>query len=147
MFPDMPCMKKVYKDKKAPVHWSEARKKNYSRPADKLVINRWSTGRCVPPSVYIGFCLFVLLESRSGDVFSMPSRVRGTLVSWANCSVGVQSWPAPPRRPAVRPDPTRTWYVRVLDSTNRIPNPDMQRAERFGAAQNGAAGRGGTGGD
>ena len=32
---------------------------------------------------------------------------RGTLASWANCSVGVPSCPAPPRRPAVRPDPTR----------------------------------------
>ena len=41
------------------------------------------------------------------------------LVSWANCFVGVQSCPAPPRRPAVRPDPTRPWYVRVLDSTGR----------------------------
>ena len=25
MFPDMPCMKKVYRDKKASVHWSAAR--------------------------------------------------------------------------------------------------------------------------
>ena len=47
----------------------------------------------------------------------MPWGVRGTLFSWANCSVGVPSCPAPPRRPAVRPDPTRPWYVRVLDST------------------------------
>ena len=35
---------------------------------------------------------------------------------------------APPRRPAVRPDPTSPWYVRVLDSTgqDRYPshNPD-----------------------
>ena len=27
LFPDMPCMKKVYRDKKASVHWSAARKK------------------------------------------------------------------------------------------------------------------------
>ena len=60
----------------------------------------------------------MLLEGRSGDVSSMPWGVRGMLVSWANCSVGVPSCPAPPRRPAVRPDPTRLWYVRVLDSTN-----------------------------
>ena len=26
-FPDMPCMKRVYTDKKASVHWSAARKK------------------------------------------------------------------------------------------------------------------------
>ena len=27
VFPDMPCMKKVYKDKKASVHWSAAKNK------------------------------------------------------------------------------------------------------------------------
>ena len=27
VFPDMPCMKRVYKDKKASFHWSAARKK------------------------------------------------------------------------------------------------------------------------
>ena len=85
-----------------------------------LVINRLQTA-CQPLvlfslSVYIGFRLFVLLGRRSGDVSSMPWGVRGTLVSWAYCSVGVPSCPAPPRRPTVRPDPTRPWYVRVLDS-------------------------------
>ena len=57
----------------------------------------------------------MLLGRRSGDVST-------TLVSWANRSVGVQSCPTPPRRPAVRPDPTRPWYVRVLDSTNILRN-------------------------
>ena len=57
-------------------------------------------------SVYIGFRLFVLLERRSGDVSSMPWRVRGTLVSWAISSVGTQSYPTPPRRPPGAP--TRT---------------------------------------
>ena len=85
-------------------------------PLINRVINRWSTAGFVPPSVYIGFRLFVLLERRSGDVSSMPWRVRGTLVSWANSSVGIQSCPTPPRRPAVRSDPTRPWYVRVLES-------------------------------
>ena len=70
-----------------------------------------------PHSVYIAFRLFVLLGRRSGDMSSMPWGVCGMLVSSANCSVGVPSCPAPPRRPAVRPDPTRPWYVRVLDST------------------------------
>ena len=60
----------------------------------------------------------MFLERRSGDLSSMPWRVRGTLVSWANSSVGTQSCPTPPRRPAVRPDPTRPWYVWVMDSTN-----------------------------
>ena len=85
------------------------------------MINRLQTGRqpliLFPHSVYIGFRLFVLLERCSADVSSMPWRVRGTLVSWANNSVGTQSCPTPPGRPAGRPDPTRPWYVQVLDST------------------------------
>ena len=56
----------------------------------------------------------------SGDVSLMPWRVQGTLVSWANSSVGIHSCMTPPRRPAVRRDPTRPWYVRVLDSTGFI---------------------------
>ena len=83
------------------------------------LINRGSTGDFVPPSVYIGFRLFVLLERRSSDVSSMPWRVRWTFVSWANNSVGTQSCPTPPGRSAVRPDPTQPLYVRVLDSTKK----------------------------
>ena len=85
------------------------------------VINRGSTARqpliLFPHSVCIGFRLFVLLEKRSREVSSIPWGVRGTLVSWENCSVGVPSCPARPRRSARRPDPIRPWYVRVLDST------------------------------
>ena len=33
-------------------------------PADKPLINRWSTAEFVPPSVYIGFRQFVILERR-----------------------------------------------------------------------------------
>ena len=58
-------------------------------------INRSSTAGqpriLFPHSVYIGFRLFVLLERRSGNMFSMLWRVRGRLVPCANCSVGVQS--------------------------------------------------------
>ena len=64
--------------------------------------------------------MFVLLARCSGDVSSMPWRVRGTCVSWAKSSVGTPSCPTPPRRPAERPDPTRSWYVRVLGSTGGI---------------------------
>ena len=32
LFPDMPCMKRVYIDKKASVHWSAARKKERFSP-------------------------------------------------------------------------------------------------------------------
>ena len=38
--------------------------KRASRPADKPLINRWSTADFVPPSVYTGFRLFVLLGRR-----------------------------------------------------------------------------------
>ena len=44
-------------------------------------------------------------------------RVRWTFVSWANSFVGTQSCATPPGRSAGRPYPTRSWYVRVLDST------------------------------
>ena len=40
----MPCMKRIYRDKKASVHWSAARKKERFSPrkltADKSRINR-----------------------------------------------------------------------------------------------------------
>ena len=44
------------------------------------VINRLSTADFVPPSVYIGFRLFVLLERRPRNVSSMFWRVRMRLV-------------------------------------------------------------------
>ena len=59
----------------------------------------------------------MLLESRSSDVSSIPWRVHRTFVSWVNSCVGTQSCPTLPGRPAGRPDPTCSWYVRVLDST------------------------------
>ena len=105
-FPDMPCMKRDYKDKKATAHWSAARNK-------ERFSSRGSTAGFVPPSVYIGFRLFVLL-GRRGDVSSMLWGVRGRLVSGANSSVGTQSCPTRPRHPALRSVPTRQWYVWVL---------------------------------
>ena len=50
----------------------------------------------------MGFRFSVLLKGRSGHVCSMPWEVRGSVVSWANRSVGVPSCPAPPR-PAAPP--------------------------------------------
>ena len=100
------------------------------------MINReQSNADLVPPPLYIGFRLFVLLGRSSGYVCSMPWKVRGTVVSWANRSVGVLSCPAPPPRPAVRrPDPTSPWYVRVLDSTGAISSdmPYMKRVYKDG---------------
>ena len=89
-------------------------------------MNRLSTAGFVPPSVCIGFRLFVLLGKRSGDVSSMLWRVRGRIVPLAHSSVGEQSCPTPPRHPAVRPVATRPWYVRVLDSTGKLQSSCQQ---------------------
>ena len=77
------------------------------------LINRGSTARCVPRSVYIGFPLFVLPKGRPGHLSSTPWGARGSVVSWANRHVGVPSCPSPlrpgaprcaaPPRPAVCP--------------------------------------------
>ena len=80
-------------------------------------MNLVSTAGFVPPSVYIGFRLFVLLGKHSGDVSSMLWRVRGRIVPLAHSSVGEQFCSTPPRHPTVRSVATRPWYVRVLDST------------------------------
>ena len=115
-FPDTPCMKRVYRDRGVgPLVSSQER-----RAAIVPLISRWSSAGLVPPPLYIGFRLFVLLRRRLGHLCSIPWRIRGTDVSWANRSVDVPSCPAPPRRPAVfnRPDPNGPWYVRVLDSTD-----------------------------
>ena len=80
-------------------------------------MNRLSTAGFVPPSVYIGFPLFVLAKGRSGQLSAIPKRARGTVGFWATRPV--LPGPAAPRCPAVRSaDPNRTWYVRVLDSTS-----------------------------
>ena len=42
-FSDMFCMKRVSRDQKATVHWSEAKRKSASRPAYKPRINRGRT--------------------------------------------------------------------------------------------------------
>ena len=105
-FPDMPCMKKVYKDKNATVHWSAAR--NEERVSSRgyavyqPLVKRGSNADNFPQTLYMVFRLFVLLKGRSGQVCSMPWRVRGTGVSWADRSVGVPSCPARPR-PAAPP--------------------------------------------
>ena len=95
---------------------SQPETKSGRHPANKPLVNRGSTGRFVPPSVYIGIPLFVLPKKRSGQLSTMPRRVKGTVLFWANRRTA-----PPPRRPAVRrPAPTSPWYVRVLDSKNKL---------------------------
>ena len=65
-------------------------------------INRWSTGRFVPPPVYIGFPLFVLAKRRSEHLFKVLWRARGAVGFQGHRNVGTLFCPASPR-PAVRP--------------------------------------------
>ena len=78
-------------------------------------MNRLSTAGFVPPSVYTGIRLFVLLGKRSSDVSSMLWSVRRRIVPQANSYVGKQSCPTPPSHPTMHPDETSLWYVLVLD--------------------------------
>ena len=113
-------MKKVYAQRQSRYVGQQPGTKSGRRPGDKPVINRLSTAGFVPPSVYIGFPLFVLPRKRSGQLSSMPWGARGSVVSTdPSASRPVRSRSAlPPRRPALRrPEPFSPWYVRVLDST------------------------------
>ena len=99
-------MKRVYRDKKASVHWSAARTKSASRPVDKPRINRSSTADFVP-----AFGLHnISLVRASGGTFRR--RFHDALESTrVLCLLGEQfCWhpvprdPAPPPRCAPRPD-------------------------------------------
>ena len=93
MFPEKPCVKNVFKDKWASVHWSAAyiKERSWSQgsTAGKLRINLWSTTRFVPLSVLMDFPSFVLLKKCSGQLSPMPWRTGPSA-----------SRPARPPRPA-----------------------------------------------
>ena len=103
-------------------------------PASRRPAVRPAPCRPDPPIVCPGFGLdrFGLnrisvvraLTKCLSDHFWISWKLRGSLGSWANSSVGTESCPtpshrlaAPPPRPALRPDPIRLCYNRVLDST------------------------------
>ena len=92
-------------------------------PGAKPRMNRGSTAGFVPPSVYIGFPLFVLTKGRSGQLSTIPRGSRGTVGFWATRPVGVLFCPAPLR--AAAPPcaaPTRTargmfgFWTRQIDN-------------------------------
>ena len=64
-----------------------------------------STAGFIPPSVYIGFRLFVLLENRSGDMLALEGAREARLLDEQFCWHPVLPNPAPPPRRAPRPDP------------------------------------------
>ena len=117
-------MKKVYKDKKGdgPLVSSQEQRALLVPVVDRLSTANQPVVRrslCSP----IGLHKISLVRA-SGESFRRRvcvfDALGGTRVSWANCSVGAQSYPTPPRHPAVRPDSTRPWYVRVLNSTSGL---------------------------
>ena len=121
------------------------------RAAVVPVINGGSTVRCVPPSVYIGFPLFVLPGGRSKQLFRCSGGKRdGCVLGGPTRRRPVLPGRAPPRRPALRrPESFRQWYVRVLDSTlddskTRTYHGRSGSARRT-AGRRGAAGPGRTG--
>ena len=65
MFPGHALREKGLQRQKSvvPLFGSQEKKRAFP-PADKPLINRWSTVDFVLPSVYIGFRLFVFLERR-----------------------------------------------------------------------------------
>ena len=93
-------------------------------------LHRSSTGRCVPPSVYIGFRLFVLLERRSVQQTCLRclGGYVGRLSPWR--TVLSASRPAQPRTAAPPCAPTRpargmsgSWTRQVILLDNA---PDVQ---------------------
>ena len=95
-FQDMPCMKRVYRDKeKRRSTGQEPGRKSASRPGDEPVVNR---GFCSS----IGFHRISLVPA-SGEAFKRRvfDALEGTRDSCllGNNSVGTQSYPTPPRRP------------------------------------------------
>ena len=89
------------------------------------MINRGSTGRFVPSTVYIGFPLFVLAKRRSEQLLTLRWKARGAVGFQGDRNVGTLFCPASPR-PAVRPAPlTRParcvsgfWTRQVLSCAN-----------------------------
>ena len=69
MLPDMSCMKRNFRDKKASVHWPAARNKerfsSRGYTANEPLINRSSIGEYV----------IVLLERLAGNLFSISWKV------------------------------------------------------------------------
>ena len=98
-FPDMPCMQKYLQRRTG----DDTLVSSQERRAPVIPqINRGSTARCVPPSVYIGFVWSFFRRIVQDNCLRLPWGARGSAVSWANRPVGVPSCPAspcpPPRR-------------------------------------------------
>ena len=166
-------MRRVYKDKYASLHWSAARTKSARGPADKPRMNRLPTAGFVPPSVYIGFPVFVLAKERSGQLCPRyPGGLEGRLASGPpDPSASRSARPRralPPRHAPRRPGPPVVCvgfgFVRFIQGmAGKLSNPkpghptgevecggerrdEAGRGQaRRGRARRGRARRGGTG--
>ena len=94
--------------------------KSASRPGDQPLNNRLSTADFVP-----AFGLHIIsLVRASGETFrrhvfdALEGMRDACLLDELFCRRPVLPDPAPP--PALRLDPTRPWYVQVLDSTGHV---------------------------
>ena len=118
------------------------------------VINRLSTGRFVPPPVYLGFPLFVLAKRRSEQLFTAPWRARGTVAFRADRNVGTLFCPGSPRLAVryapCRPDPPvvcpgfgldRFWTRQVRLSTGRCVPPSVYIGIRVFVSSGGHSGQ------
>ena len=134
----------------------EERSRSRGSTAYQLRVNRWSSAGFVPPSVYIGFRLFVLPQRRPGQCVRFAGGQEGGLFASRidpTASHPTQPrTPSPPRRAPPRPDRPvvcpgfgfdRSDYTFILLKTYRIQNLDIPRAGRDAAAHGGTAGRGG----
>ena len=105
VFPDMPRMKRVYRDKKASVHWSADRNKERISPH----------GFCSPIGLHIISIIrtsreaFMLLEKRSGDVSSM---------SWCRTVLSA----SPPCAPTRRARGMSGFWIRLVEYKTRTYN-------------------------
>ena len=117
---DMPCMKKGFTGtKRRRSTDQQPGEKSASRPADKPLMNWLSTTGFVPPSVYMGFRLFVLLGRRSGDGSSMLWKYEGGLSPRCR-SVSTRRAPsAPAAAPAAESLHVSTAVARVTGWNNQ----------------------------
>ena len=94
IFPDMPCMKRVYFTKTIKRQYTGQKTRNEERSW-----SRWSTVTFVHPSVYIGIRVLVFQETSPGCfLYHDLENGNGRLyIAWAKRLVGVPSCPFPPR--------------------------------------------------
>ena len=101
----------------------QPRTKSDRLPADKPRVNRTF---CSPIGLHRVYFVRASRDTSRRVFFDRLESVRdGCLLGEQIRRRPILLRPAPPRCPAVRrPVPTRPWYVRVLDSTNHLSNPN-----------------------